>query len=161
VVPVAPHHITLRDITVEETITSDTPPGRSGDHAVYFSKALAPGVHDILIDRLTVSAATSGLDSAVHFYHSAAGEPNANNVTVRHMFVTGTDQAVILWDATIHDIVIEDSTITQATDTAVRYELGGAVTLRRVISTDSGQHGFFSSLGPNPPGVTFDNSSLH
>ena len=161
VVPVPPHHITLLDMTIEETITSDNPPGKSGDHGIYFSKALTPGVHDILIDRLTVSAATSGLDSAIHFYHSAAGEPNANNVTIRHMIVTGTDQAVILWDATIHDIAIVDSTITNATDTAIRYELGGTVTLRRVVSTDSTHHGFYSSLGPNPPGVTFDNCYLH
>ena len=118
-----PHHITLLDLTVEATITSDNPIGMSGDHAVYFSKALTPGIHDILIDRLTVNAATSGLDSAIHFYHSAAGAPNANNVTIRHMTDTGTDQSVILWDQTLHDIVIEDSTITGALRYAVRYEI--------------------------------------
>ena len=92
VTPVPPHHITLLDMTIEETITSDNPVGRSHDHAVYFSKALTPGVHDILIDGLTVKAATSGLDSAIHFYHSADGTPNANNVTIRHLTVTGTER---------------------------------------------------------------------
>ena len=160
VTPIAPHNITLRDITIEETITSDNPPGMSGDHAVYFSKALTPGVHDILIDGLTVNAATSGLDSAIHFYGSAAGAPNANNVTIRHLNVTGTDQAVIFWDPTIHDIVVEDATITGAKQFAVRYELGGDVTLRRVSSTGSGRYGFYSSLGANPSGVTLDGDDL-
>ncbi len=160
VTPIAPHDITLRDMTIEETITSDNPPGMSGDHAVYFSRALTPGVHDILIDGLTVNAATSGLDSAIHFYGSAPGAPNANNVTIRHLHVTGTDQAVIFWDPTIHDIVVEDSTITGAKQFAVRYELGEAVTLRRVSSTGSGRNGFYSSLGANPSGVAFDSDDL-
>jgi hypothetical protein len=34
------------------------------------------------------------------------------------------------------------------------------VTLRRVTSTNSGLYGFYSSLGSNPPGVTFVDSSL-
>ena len=160
VTPIAPHDITLRDMTIEETITSDNPPGMSGDHAVYFSRALTPGVHDILIDGLTVNASTSGLDSAIQFYGSAPGAPNANNVTIRHLRVTGTDQAVIFWDATIHDIVIEDSTISGAKQFAVRYELGHSITLRRVSSTGSGRSGFYSSLGANPPGVTLEGVDL-
>ena len=161
VTPVPPHHITLLDITIEPTITSDNPVGMSGDHAIYFSKALAPGVHDVLIDRLTVKAATSGLDSAIHFYHSATGTPNANNVTVRHMTVTGTDQAIVLWDPTLYGIVIEDSTITNALGYAVRYEQpGSGIVLRRVTSTGSKLRGFYSSQGSNPPGVTFTDNSL-
>ena len=161
VTPVPPHHITLLDITVEESITSDNPVGTVLDHAVYFSKAQAPGVHDILIDRLTVKAATSGLDSAIHFFHSAAGTPNANNVTIRHLNVTGTDQAVILWDPTLYDIVVEDSAITGASRYAVRYEEpGSGIVVRRVTSTGSVLAGFYSSRGSNPPGVTFVDSSL-
>jgi hypothetical protein len=160
VIPIAPYNITLRDMTIDETITSANPLGVSGDHAVYFSAALTPGPHDILIDGLTVNAATSGLDTALHFYHSAAGAPGANNVTVRNMRVTGTDQAIVFWGATIYGIVIEDSTITNARQFAVRYEGGGTLTLRRVTSTGSGQVGFYSSLGPNPPAVTFDSDSF-
>ena len=58
------------------------------------------------------------------------------------MNVTGNDQAVIIWNSTIHEIVIEDSTITRA-KTAVRYEQGGTVTLRRTNSTASSQIGFY------------------
>jgi hypothetical protein len=152
----APHHITLRDIFIDGSIVS-TGSG-STDHAVYFSQAVG-GPHDILIDGLTVDG-SGNLDSALHFYHSTPEEPNAWNVTVRHMRVTGTAQAVILWDPTIRNIVIEDSTITNATRYAVRYELGGMVTLRRVASTGSGEAGFYSSLGANPPGVTLSDSVL-
>jgi hypothetical protein len=161
VIPVAPYHITLRDMTIDETIISAEPPGVSGDHAVYFSAALAPGPHGILIDGLTVNAATSGLDSALHFYtQQLAGAPGANNVTVRNMHVTGTDQAIIFWDPTIYNIVVENSTITNAKQFAVRYELGGTVTLSGDTSTGSGQADFFSNLGANPPGVTFNNNSF-
>jgi hypothetical protein len=78
--------------------------------------------------------------------------------------VSGTQQAIILWDPTVHDIAIEDSTISAAEDVAVRYESPGAfgILLAGVTSTDSGSgKGFGSSLGPAPPGVTFVNSTLH
>ena len=79
------------------------------------------------------------------------------------MSVSGTMQAVILWDSTIHDWTISDSTITNATDFAVRYESPGAtgINFTNVVSTGSGAgRGFYSSLGSNPPGVTFTNTSL-
>ena len=118
-------------------------------------------MHDILIDRLTVKAATSGLDSALHFYtQPALGARARRSVTVSHMTVTGTNQAIIFWDASLSNITVSDSTITGAKDTAVRYEQGGTVTLRNVTSTGSGQHGFYSSMGSNPPGVTFVGDSL-
>jgi hypothetical protein len=151
----APYGITLRDITIERTIVSVG--SGANDHGIYFSQSIG-GVHDILVDRLTVDG-RGGLDSALHFYHSTTTEPNARNVTVRNMTVTGTGQAVILWDRTISDIVIEDSTITGA-GIAVRYEQGGTVTLRRVTSSGSISAGFYSSLGKTPPGVTFIDCDL-
>jgi hypothetical protein len=161
VTPLPPYRITLLDITVDESVTSDNPVGMSGDHAVYFSRAQDRGPHDIVIDRLTVHAATSGLDSAVHFYGSQPGQPNADTVAVRHLTVYGTDQAVILWDPTLRGITVSDSTITGAKATAVRYEGGTEITLADVVSTGSGQGGFYSTVGANPPGVTFTDCDLH
>ncbi len=143
----APHDITLRDIVIDGSIVS-TGSGPT-DHAVYFSQSVG-GAHDLLIDGLTVDG-SGHLDSALHFFHSTPEEPNVRDVTVRHMRVTGTVQAVILWDPTIRNIVIEDSTITNATNVAVRYELGGTVTLRRVSSTGSGEAGFTRLSGPTRP----------
>jgi len=155
------HNITLRDITIARSCTSHTAPGNYHDHGIYFSMALG-GVHDILVDGLTVDgSARNGLDSAVHWYHSATGSPNSRNVTVRRMKVTGTEIAIIVWDETVQNLVIEDSTISGATQFAMRYEKPGTgIVLRRVVSTDSGAQGFYSSLGANPPGLTFDNVSL-
>ncbi len=152
----AAHHITLRNITIPRTVTS-TSTGAT-DHGIYFSQAVG-GVHDILIDGLIVDGA-GGLDSALHFYHSSSGNPNAWNVTVRNMTVTGTSQAIIVWDSTVRNIVIEDSTVTGAERSAVRYEQGGTLTLRRVTSTGSGEIGFYSSLGSTPPSVSFVESSI-
>lgn len=42
--------------------------------------------------------------------------------------------AFISWDATLSNIVVEDSTVTNALRFAVCYEVGGSVTLRRVVS---------------------------
>jgi hypothetical protein len=150
-----PHHITLRDITIERTITSTY--AGSGDHSVYFSQSVG-GAHDILIDGLTVDGA-GGVNTALTFYHSAPGEPNAWNVTVRRLNVTGTRQAIEIWDETVRNLVIEDSSISGALSYAVRYE-HGEVTLRRVTSANSGQAGFYSSQGANPPGVTFIDCTL-
>lgn len=162
----AAHHITLRNITLAKSLTSHTPTGVSSDHGIYISQALG-GVHDCLIDGLTVygrviGEGSGGLDSAIHFYHSSSGNPNATNFTIRNVNITGTDQAIIVWDGTVQNILVEDTIITNATNVAVRYEQGGTLTLRRVTSTGSGSgKGFYSSLGTNPPGVTFDNSSLY
>ena len=155
---VAAHHITLRDITIAGSVTSQTPLGVYHDHGVYFSQALG-GIHDVLIDGLTVDG-SGGLDSAVHWDHSIPGEPNAWNVTVRRLRVTGTQFPILLWDPTTRNIVVEDAVITGALKSAVYYHGGTGIVLRRVVSTGSAMGGFYSSLGANPPGVTFENSPL-
>jgi len=161
VTPLPPYRITLLGLTIDESVVSANPPGQSGDHAVYFSRAQGRGPHDIVIDGLTVHAATSGLDSAIHFYGSQPGQPNADTVAIRHLTVEGTDQAVILWDPTLAGISITDSAITGAKQFAVRYEGGTGILLSDVVSTGSGQRGLYSTLGPNPPGVTLTDCDLH
>ena len=154
----APHHITLRDIAIAGSVVS-TGTGAT-DHAIYFAQAVG-GPHDILIDGYTVDG-SGGVNTALHFYHSDASNRNAWNVTVKNMTVTGTREAVVLWDPTLLNILIEDSTITGAIDYAVRYETVGAsgIILRNVVSTASGGKGFYSSEGLAPAGVTFDGCSL-
>jgi hypothetical protein len=152
----APHHITLRDIAIAGSITSTY--AGSGDHSVYFSLAVG-GPHDILIDGLTVDG-SGGVNTALTFYHSTATDHNAWNVTARRLVVNGTYEAIEVWDATVRNIVIEDSTITNARSCAVRFEQGGTLTLRRITSTGSGEYGFYSSLGAAPAGVTFISNSL-
>ncbi len=142
----AAHHITLRNITIPRSVISTT--DGVTDHGVYFSQAVG-GVHDVLIDGLTVDGA-GGLDSAVHFYASSSGNPNAWNVTIRRLKVSGTDQAVMLWDPTIHDITVDGATIGGAARYAVRYESPGAtgIVLANITSTGSRSGaGFHSSLG--------------
>ena len=129
---------------------------------MYFSKAVG-GPHDIVLENLSVDG-SGGLDSAIHAFHSDAANENAWNVTITGLSVSGTDQAIILWDSTIHDWTIRDSTITNATDYAVRYESPGAtgINFTNVTSTGSATgRGFYSSLGTNPPGVTFTNNSFN
>jgi hypothetical protein len=151
----APHHITLRNVTIRDV----SPSGPNG-HAVYFSWA-AGGPHDLLLDGLTVTSSDYGLKSALHFYHSDSANRNAWNVTVRRLTVMGTQQAIILWDRTVHDVTIDGATITNALSVAVRYEGPGSnIDLRNITSTGSGQMGFYSSLGTSPPGVTFSGNSF-
>jgi len=151
----APHHITLRHIRFLPSLLWA---GTNGDHTIYFSQAVG-GPHDLLLEDITVDS--SALTSALHFYQSDSTNKNAWNVTVRRLKVTGTERAIIFWDSTLRNIRIEDSTVTNARDYAVRYEQpGSGIVLDGVTSTGSGVAGFYSSLGSNPPGITFTNSSL-
>jgi hypothetical protein len=130
------------------------------DHAFYISQAVG-GPHDLLFEDITVDG-RGGLASAFHFYHSDSDHRNAWNVTVRRLHVTGTQQAIMLWDPTLRDITFDTADIANALSVAVRYESPGAsgIVLARITSTGSGSgRGFYSSLGSSPAGVTFvDNS---
>ncbi|HEY5435831.1 MAG TPA: hypothetical protein VIK13_11410, partial [Candidatus Limnocylindrales bacterium] len=160
----APYNITLRHITILSTCTgrATTANGNLLDHAFYMGQALSPGPHDLLFEDITVDG-RGGLASAFHFFHSSAGAPNASNVTVRRLHVTGTQDAIMLWDSTLHDITFDSVDITAALSYAIRYEAVGStgMILSNITSTASGREGFYSSEGPDPPGVTISNSSLH
>ena len=161
----APHHITLRNITIESSCTgrATTASGNTLDHAFYIGQALDPGPHDLAFEDITVRG-EGNLATAFHFYHGADRGPtsmNAWNVWVRRMTVTGTQQALLVWETTAHDITFEDVTITNAKAYAIRYEYGSAIRFNRVTSTGSGVSGFYSSKGTSPAGVTITNSSLN
>jgi hypothetical protein len=159
----APHHITLRNIRILRSCTGSATSHSAPalDHAIYVANALDPGPHDLVFDNLTVDG-RGGLASALHFFHSSAGAPNASHVTIRDLRVTGTQQAVILWDPTLRDIVFEGGTITGAMNYAVRYETTGSlgIVIRDMTSVGSGFDGFYSSLGSAPAGISFSGTSL-
>ena len=154
-----PHHITLRHIKLLSSLTGRNP---QNDHGIYVSWAASPGPHDLLFEDITVNGTgTTPLSSALHFYHHDASNPNASNVTVRRLKVTGTHTAVFLWDSTVRNLTIEDSTMSGARNFAIRYEQPATnIVLRNIVTTGSGQQGFYSSAGTNPPGVTFVNNSF-
>lgn len=160
---VAPHHISLRNITITASVTgrATSASAPADDHGIYVSQA-TDGPHDLLFDDITVDG-RGGLASAFHFYHSDATHRNAWNVTVRRLHVRGTQQAIMLWDATLHDITFDTADIVDPLEYAVRFESPGAtgISLSNMTSTGSGSgKGFESSLGPTPPGVTFTNDSF-
>jgi hypothetical protein len=154
----APHHITMQYCTVDGTNSRDPASATTSDHALYFSYSLT-GPHDILIDHYTVTAtnATTGLQSGVHADHGyPADSPNlaAHHITITNFTFNGnasivTQQPFILWQPPFHDWTLDTATITNAGDTAVRYEpiSGSNNVIKNVTSTGSASHGFFSSLG--------------
>jgi hypothetical protein len=161
----APYGITLRHITVDRTVHRVS--NGTTDHAVYFSYAL-DNWRAILIEDLTVDASDSmGLASAIHMDHGyAADAPNvaAHGVTVRRLTFYGNSsatgqQAIILWQPPVRDWLFDGATITNAGGQAARFESRGAsnIVFKDIVSSNS--HGFYSSLGSNPPGVTFTNTS--
>jgi hypothetical protein len=158
----AAHHITLRHLTFLGSCTGRATQATTAatDHAIYFSKAVG-GPHDLLLEDITVDG-SGFLASALHFFHSDQANQNAWNVTVRRLTVTGTQQAIIVWDKTVHDITIDTARISDALNLAVRYEgPGNNIALRNITSTGSGSGtGFYSSLGPQPPGVSFSGNSF-
>ncbi len=160
----AAHHITLRHITILSTCTgrASTATSPATDHAIYISEAVG-GPHDLLLEDISVDG-SGGLSTALHFYHSDSANRNAWNVTVRRLNVNRTQVAIMLWDSTLRNITINTATITNALRYAVAHEAPGAtgIVLANITSTGSGGgSGFYSSLGANPPGVTFSNNSFH
>ena len=157
----APHHITMRNITIKASClgsaTSAAAPAT--DHAFYISEAVG-GPHDLTFSDITVDG-SGGLATAFHFYHSDSANQNGWNVTIERLHVTGTQQAIMLWDATLHDITIDTADISGALRYAIRYEGGTAIAIRNVTSTGSGSGGFDSSQGSAPAGITFSGDSLH
>jgi hypothetical protein len=163
----APHHITLRHITILATCTgrATTADGSTWDHAIYMGQALAPGPHDLVFEDVTVHG-EGNLATAFHFFHGAdMGGLNANHVTIRRLTVTGTQQPFLIWEPSVHDVTLDTATISNAKAYAIRYETIGStlpynIQLSNITSTGSGYQGFYSSLGSAPPGVTFTNDSL-
>ncbi len=160
----APYAITLKRITINHTVHRVS--NAATDHAVYFSYALDTW-RNILIDGLTVRASDAkGLASAIHMDHGyPADAPNvpAHGVTVRNLTFYGNStwtnqQAIILWLPSVHDWLFDGARIVNAGGRAARFESRGAgdIVFRNIVSTRS--HGFYSSLGSNPPGVTFSNN---
>ena len=159
-----PDNITIRNMTVLGSCTgrATTASGSTWDHAMYLADATGTGPHDILVENFTVDG-SGNLASAVHFDHGDATNPPAWNVTVRGLHVTGTQSAIILWSEGLMNIVFDGADISGAKAYAVLFESNGAqrILLKDITSVGSGRQGFYSSMGTNPPGVTFTNDSLH
>jgi hypothetical protein len=154
----APHDITLRSIAILGSVTGHN---ERNDHGIYFSKAVG-GPHDLLLEDITIDGSgPTPLSTALHFHHSDAANDNAWRTTIRRLTVVGTYIAIRIWDPTVNDITIDGANISGARYGAVQYEQPGkAITLANVVSLESGQFGFYSSLGDNPPGMTFLNSTF-
>jgi len=164
----APYRITLNNITITSSCTgrATTANGQVWDHAVYFSQAASPGAHDIVFNNFNVDG-RGNLATAFHFFHgSDQGGYNAHNVTVNNLTVTGTQQAFLMWEPSIYNITLNGATITNARAYGVRYETIGStiphgIVIKNVTTTGSGYKGFYSTMGANPPGVTFSGDSFH
>lgn len=151
----AAHHITLRNITMLPSIFGTTD---NNDHFIYFSK---DGAHDILIEDYTatanvVPAGQPGIKSALQWYHGqsdGSGSINAYNVTVRRMHVNGTMSAILCYESSVHDVLIEDFDITNVRDASVNFATCGA---NFVIRNGRGNKGVYYPNG-KPAGLTIEN----
>jgi hypothetical protein len=153
----SPTRITLRYWSILSSArgssTSSSAPAT--DHAIYISDARGAGPNHLTFDHIDVDG-RGGLASAFHFFHSASGAPNASYVTIRSLHVTGTQQAIMLWDHTLRNIVIDGVSVSGALRFGVRYEAEGAsgMVIRNVRTAGSGSRGWYSSMGAHPSGVT-------
>jgi hypothetical protein len=159
----SPYNITIRNMTITSTCTgrATTYSGSTWDHGVYLAHGTGSGPHDILIENLSFDG-RGNLASAVHWDHGDSTNPATWNVTVRNLNVVGTQNAIIPWVDGLHDIIIDGATISDTKAHAILFESNGAqrIAFRNITSVRSGYGGWQSSLGANPPGVTFTNTSL-
>jgi hypothetical protein len=157
------HHITLRNITIARSVHRSSSSSNQ-DHAFYFANAQGQGPHDLLLEDITIDGTDPlSIWGGIHSYHGDALNPPSSNVTIRRLHIYGTTYPIILWTTAAHDWLIEGADISGAASNAVRYEISGGLrnTIKDVVSTGSGQGGFYSSLGPNPAGLTLTNDSFH
>ena len=96
--------------------------------------------------------------------HGDATNVAAHGVTVRNLTFRGNktitgQQGIILWTPPIRDWTFEGGTIIDAGGQAVRFESRGASNIRFKDLVSVNSRGFYSSMGANPPGVTFTNTS--
>lgn len=158
----APHHITLRHLRILSSVTgrSTSPSASNTDQAIYIAQAVG-GPHDLRLLDINVDG-RGYLGSAIQFYHHYSDNPNAWNVLIRGLTVTRTQVAIMIWDSTLRNITVESAKITNAMRHAVSYEAAASgILLKNNTSTGSGEEGFSSSYGKNPPGVTFSGNSFH
>ena len=156
-----PHHITLRNITIMARHRASA--SSNQEQGIYFAHAAGTGPHDLLLENILIDGSSSlSVWSGIHSYHGDSANPPTSRVTIRNLTVTGTTYAIILWAAGAHDWLIDGGSIANAGANAVRYEvIGGARNvIENVTSTGSGQGGFYSSLGPQPPGLTLVGDDL-
>ena len=125
----APHHITMRNITIKSSCRGSATSASSNptDHAFYISEAVG-GPHDLKFYGINVDG-RGGLATAFHFYHSSGSNKNAWNVTIQGLHVTKTQQAVMLWDPTLRNIKVTSARIVGAMRYAIRIEGGSAITI--------------------------------
>ena len=158
----APHHITLNHIRVLSSATGRTTSASSSntDAAIYIAQAVG-GPHDLKLLNINVDG-RGYLGSAIQFYHSDSGNPNAHDVVIRDLTVNRTQVAIMIWDSTLRNITVDTARISDAMRFAVSYESpGSGILLKNITSTGSGEAGFSSSYGSHPPGVTFSGNSFH
>ncbi len=155
----APHHITMRNISILQSCTgrSTTASSTATDHAFYISQAVG-GPHDLLFEDINVDG-SGYLASAFHFFHSDTTNQNGWNITVKRLHVKGTQQAIMLWDSTLKNINFDTADITHPIKFAIRYETTGStnIVLQNIISDKD----FYSSQGANPAGITLLNDKFN
>ncbi len=146
------HHISLTgDWVFDDSLTGyafDPARSNANDHAIYFTDSLG-GCHDILLDGMSLTPnASAPLHSWLHlFTHGYPGGAGAYNVTAKNADITGTRQQVMIWDASMHDLLLEDVSLHDGIRFAIRHEKGTAVTLRRIQSEGTVEAGLVAAVG--------------
>ena len=164
-IALAAHHITIQYCKISGVWgSSKAPENPPNDHAIYVSLSTG-GANNLVFDNIVVEDSVfDGLGTAFHFYHSGGGYVNAHDVEITNCTIYGTQTPIILWDGTLQNIHISNTTIIDPMLSAIRYEGSGTATgiiFNTVVSSgSSGGVGFSSSEGANPPGVTFINCDL-
>lgn len=96
------HDLVLRGIDIDSSCVGTA----STSQAIYFAHALGRGPYNIQIVSPRLDLA-GGLYGAVQAYHSAAGAPGADHITILDAIVANATIDVLIWDPTLHDWYIQ------------------------------------------------------
>lgn len=153
----APHHITIRNLWIDDTCKASHGPSGTQDHAIYPAHALGLGPGWITVEDFRIDAAN--LNGALHSWHPEPGQEGlpGHDMTFRRGIITKPWWGLVGGHTTvIKNWLIEDIRIEDARNCAIGwYELNQVeMTLRRVVTVRSAKVFKFSgSVKPIPPGV--------
>jgi hypothetical protein len=126
----AAHDITMRNIRIAASIKGVNLSSAT-DHAIYIGGAPG-GISGLLFEDFDIDCG-GGLATGLHLYAHNVNGPHDS--IFRRFEIHNARQSVMLWDSSMHDILLEDFAIFDSAEHAFSYNHPGQrITLRRVVS---------------------------
>lgn len=153
----SPHHITIKNLWIDETCKAASGPNASQDHAIYPAHALGDGPNNIIVEDFRIDCVN--LNGALHSWHPEPGQDGSppRDIIFRRGIITKPWWGIVGGHITpVTGYLFEDIRIEDARRSAIAWDLVNPndMTFRRVVTVRSKlvfEHKW--SAKPLPPGI--------